>query len=336
LPAKYLATLQKREVLFRTEEETDFSYGWLPEERPPDILLKYSVINLDKPVGPSSHEVVAWLRRQLGIGKIAHAGTLDPKVSGILPISVGHSTRILPVLLKEDKEYVCVMRLHGDVDQERLENVIRLFKGRIYQRPPLRSAVKRTIRIRRIYDIELLEFSGRTALLQVWCEAGTYMRKLCHDIGEILGVGAHMQELRRIRSGSLKEEDHLATLHDVVDAYLIWKQEGIDTFLREVFLPVEFAVQHLPKVWIRDSAVDAICHGAPLAVPGIVKLESGIKVGAEVAILTLKNELVAVGKAEMTSGKMLSESRGIAVKPRYVLMEPGTYPKKWKAKQQQA
>ena len=336
MPSKYLATLPRREVLIRSEEETDFSYGWLPEERPPEVLLKYSVINLDKPIGPSSHEVVAWLQRQLGIEKIAHAGTLDPKVSGILPITIGNAIRVLPVLLKEDKEYVCVMRLHGDVEQERLEEVVNLFKGKIYQRPPLRSAVKRALRIRQIYDIKILEVSGRTVLLQVWCEAGTYMRKLCHDMGEVLGVGAHMQELRRIRSGSLTEEDHLSTLHDVVDAYFIWKQEGIDNFLRETFLPVERAVQHLPKVWIRDSAVDAICHGAPLAVPGIVKLESGIKVGSEVAILTLKNELVAVGSAQMTSEKMLSAHSGEAVKPKYVVMDPGTYPKMWKSKQSEA
>ncbi|ABL77870.1 RNA-guided pseudouridylation complex pseudouridine synthase subunit Cbf5 [Thermofilum pendens] len=331
MPAKYLAATPSREIYVRSEDETDFSYGWLPEERPPEVLLKYSVINLDKPVGPSSHEVVAWLRKLLGIERIAHAGTLDPKVSGVLPITLNNAVRVLPVLLKEDKEYVCVMRLHGDVDPERLERVVSMFKGRIYQRPPLRSAVKREVRIRQIYDIRLLEFNERTALLHVWCEAGTYMRKLCHDIGEILGVGAHMQELRRIRSGSLYEDRNCSTMHDVVDAYYIWKERGIDHFLRQVFLPVEAAIQHLPKVWIRDSAVDAVCHGAPLAVPGIVKLEGGIKVNSTVAILTLKGELVAIGKAQMTTEKMLTESSGIAVKTEHVVMDPGTYPRKWKS-----
>lgn len=329
--SKYLNLPRPREVLIRAEAETDPNYGFQPDRRPVDVLLKYSVINLDKPIGPSSHEVVAWLRRALGIDRIAHAGTLDPKVSGILPIAVNNAIRVLPVLLHEDKEYVCVMRLHGDVDQERLERAVYMFKGPIYQRPPLRSAVKRTLRIRRIYGIRLLEVEGRNVLLQVWCEAGTYMRKLCHDIGEVLGVGAHMQELRRIRSGSLVEEKGLATMHDVVDAFHIWRSHGVEDYFRQVFLPVEEAVQHLPKVWIRDTAVDAVCHGAPLAVPGIVKLENNIHIGDKVAILSLKNELVAVGTARMTTGQIMAAKSGIAVEVNHVVMEPGTYPRGWQS-----
>ncbi len=330
--SKYLGAPRSREILIKGELETDPSYGFQYDQRPADVLLKYSVINLDKPVGPSSHEIVAWIRRILGIERVAHAGTLDPKVSGILPITLNNAVRTLPILLQEDKEYVCVMRLHDEVDREKLERVISMFKGPIYQRPPLRSAVKRTLRIRRIYDIRLLEVDGRNVLLQVWCEAGTYMRKLCHDIGEILGVGAHMQELRRIRSGSLTEEKNLATLHDVVDSFLLWKEHGIEEYLRRVFIPVEEAVQHIPKLWIRDTAVDAVCHGAPLAVPGIVKLESGIRVGDRVGIFTLKGELVAIGTAKMTSNQIMASKSGIAVEVNHVIMEPGTYPKAWKSR----
>ncbi len=330
--SKYLGAPRSREILIKGELETDPSYGFQYDQRPVDVLLKYSVINLDKPVGPSSHEIVAWIRRILGIERVAHAGTLDPKVSGILPITLNNAVRTLPILLQEDKEYVCVMRLHDEVDREKLERVISMFKGPIYQRPPLRSAVKRTLRIRRIYDIRLLEVDGRNVLLQVWCEAGTYMRKLCHDIGEILGVGAHMQELRRIRSGSLTEEKNLATLHDVVDSFLLWKEHGIEEYLRRVFIPVEEAVQHIPKLWIRDTAVDAVCHGAPLAVPGIVKLESGIRVGDRVGIFTLKGELVAIGTAKMTSNQIMASKSGIAVEVNHVIMEPGTYPKAWKSR----
>lgn len=329
----YLRSTDTYEVLIKSEEETDYSYGWPPDQRPVEVHLKYSVINLDKPVGPSSHEVVAWLRRLLGIEKVAHAGTLDPKVSGILPIVLNNAIRALPVLLKEDKEYLCVMRLHGDVEYERLKSVVELFRGPIYQRPPLRSAVKRTLRVRRVYDLRLLEVDGRNVLLHVWCEAGTYIRKLCHDIGEVLGVGAHMQELRRIRSGDLTEDVGLATLHDVVDSYEVWKETGRDDYLRRVFLPVELTVQSLPKVWVRDTAVDAICRGAPLAVPGVVKLNSGIKVGSTVAIVTLKGELVAIGEATMTSDKILSSSTGIAVRPKHVVLDPGTYPKGWGRKE---
>jgi len=241
------------------------------------------------------------------------------------------SIKVLPVVLKEDKEYVVVMRLHGDVDDERLERVVSMFKGPIYQRPPLRSAVKRAIRVRRIYDIKIWERDGRNVLMQVWCEAGTYIRKLCHDIGEILGVGAHMQELRRIRSGSLNEDEHRATLHDVVDAYIFWREQGLEEPLRRYFIPVEYTVRHLRKVYVRDTAVDAICHGAPLTVPGIVRVEAGIKVGEYVAIMTLKGELVALGKAKMRSEQILSAKRGIAVKTDLVVMDPGTYPRAWRS-----
>lgn len=248
----------------------------------------------------------------------------------MLPIVLNKAVRVLPVLLREDKEYICVMRLHGAVDEEELKGVIGEFVGPIYQRPPLRSAVKRALRIRRIYSIEVLEMSGRDVLMHVWCEAGTYMRKLCHDIGEVLGVGAHMQELRRVRAGSMTEGEHLVTLHDLVDAYHFWKEEGIERFIRRAILPVEYAVKHLPRIVIRDSAVDAVARGAPLAVPGILQVETGIKVGSIVAIYTLKGELVAIGKARMRTEQIMSSKKGVAVEPEHVLMDPGTYPSMWK------
>lgn len=232
--------------------------------------------------------------------------------------------------MKAGKEYVCLMRLHGDVSREELEKVIREFTGPIYQRPPLRSAVKRTVRVRRVYYIKILEILGRDVLMKVGVEAGTYIRKLCHDIGEVLGCGAHMQELRRTRVGPFKEDDTLVTLYDVVDAYKLWIEEGEDKYLKKVILPIEAGVAHLPKVIIRDTAVDAICHGASLAVAGILRVETGIKVGDLVAIFTQKGELVALGRALMRSEEMVSSKRGLAVKTERVIMKPGTYPPFWK------
>ncbi len=232
--------------------------------------------------------------------------------------------------MQAGKEYICLMRVHGDVPEDKLRSVINEFVGEIYQRPPLRSSVKRSVRIKHIYYIEILEIQGRNVLMRVGCEAGTYMRKLCHDIGEVLGVGAHMRELRRTRVGPFKEDETLVTLHDVMDAYVFWKEEGDERWIRKVILPVEKAVEHLPKVYIRDSAVDAICNGAILAVPGIVKLETGISKGDLVAIMTLKGELVALGEALMTSKEMYELERGLAVKPVRVIMQRGTYPPLWK------
>jgi len=249
-----------------------------------------------------------------------------------LPIALNRAVKVIPVLLHEDKEYICIMRLHGEISEEKLLKVLEEFTGPIYQRPPLRSAVKRVVRIRTIYSIELLEKRGRDVLLKVHCEAGTYMRKLCHDVGEVLGVGAHMQELRRIRSGCFSEDEFLATLQDVVDAYHFWKENNIEKFLRRVILPVEYAVRNIPRVVIRDSAVDAIAHGAALMVPGILQIETGIKKGSMVAIFTKKGELVAIGEAKMRTEDMLIAEKGVAVVPKQVIMKPGTYPKMWKKK----
>ncbi|MEM1869629.1 MAG: RNA-guided pseudouridylation complex pseudouridine synthase subunit Cbf5 [Thermofilaceae archaeon] len=318
---------RSREVLIRDEEPIS-SYGKRPEERSVDELLEFGAINLDKPPGPSSHEIVAWLRRITGIEKIAHAGTLDPKVTGVLPMLLNRSIKVVPYLLAEDKEYVGVMRLHGDADEDEVKRVVSMFKGPVYQRPPLRSAVKRALRVRRIYDVKVLEVAGRDVLFWIWCEAGTYIRKFCHDVGVLLGVGAHMQELRRVRSGSLKEEESV-TLHDVADAFAAWREEGNEDYIRRVVVPVERVVEHLPRIVVRDSAVDAIAHGAPLAVPGILLIDAGIKVGDVVAIFTKKNELVAIGRALMRSEQMLAAKKGEAVKPEAVIMKPGTYPRMW-------
>lgn len=201
--------------------------------------------------------------------------------------------------------------------------------GKIYQRPPLKSSVKRVVRIRTIYYIDILEIENRDVLMRVGCQAGTYIRKLCHDIGIILGTGAHMQELRRTRSGPFREDETLITLQDLRDAYEIWIEEKDETDLRRTIQPVEKAVEHLPKIIIRDSAVDAICHGADLAAPGVLRLETGIRRGSLIAIMTQKGELVALAKAKMTSNEILEAEKGIVAKTERVIMDRGTYPKTW-------
>jgi H/ACA ribonucleoprotein complex subunit 4 len=232
--------------------------------------------------------------------------------------------------LPAGKEYVCVMRLHEDADEKRINQICKEFEGDIIQRPPVKSAVKRQLRTRRIYYIDVLEIEGRDVLFKVGCEAGTYIRKLCHDLGEALGYGAHMLELRRTKSGSFTEESAVS-LHDVIDAYAFWNEKGIEELIRKVILPVEKAVEYLPKITTRNSAVDAICHGANLAIPGIVKLDADIHKDDPVAIFTLKEELVAIGKARMDTKAMLINDTGIAVKTKRVVMKPGTYPKMWGA-----
>jgi H/ACA ribonucleoprotein complex subunit 4 len=176
--------------------------------------------------------------------------------------------------------------------------------------------------------MDILEIEGRDILFRVGCEAGTYIRKLCHDLGEVLRVGGHMVELRRTKSGSFTE-DGIATLHDLKDAYTFWKEKGIEEHIRRAITPVEEAVDFLPKVVLRDSAVDSICHGAALAVPGLSQIDAEIRPGDLVAMMSLKGELIALGQAKMDTTTMLTEKSGIAVKTDRVLMRPGTYPRMW-------
>jgi H/ACA ribonucleoprotein complex subunit 4 len=320
----------ERKLVVKAKASTDPRYGKRPEERDIRDHITYGVINLDKPAGPTSHEVVSWVKKILELKKAGHGGTLDPKVTGILPIALEESTKVIQTLLPAGKEYMCIMRLHAEVEEEKIKEIFKEFQGEILQKPPVKSAVKRQLRKRKIYYLEVQEIEGRDILFKVGCEAGTYIRKLCHDIGEAIGCGAHMLELRRTKSGSFTEKD-IVTLHDVMDAYSFWKEEGNQGFLRKTILPVEKAVEYLPKIVVKDGAVDAICHGAELAVPGVCKLDAEIDKGDPVALFTLKDELIAIGEATMDTKAILIEESGITVKTKRVVMRPGTYPKMWKS-----
>ncbi|MEK6916173.1 MAG: RNA-guided pseudouridylation complex pseudouridine synthase subunit Cbf5 [Nanoarchaeota archaeon] len=314
-----------REVIVREKSETSDKFGQYPEKRSVKELLNLGIINIDKPAGPTSHQVSAYLQKILGVKKGGHSGTLDPNVTGVLPIALDKATKIIQTLLKAGKEYVCLMHLHKSVHEKDLYKVFKKFTGKIKQLPPIKSSVKRQIRERRIYYIDVLEIKDNDVLFRVGCQAGTYIRKLVHDIGQELKTGAHMAELRRTKAGPFNETG-LYTLQDVADAYYYYKKHHNETFIRKVVRPVEEAVSHLPKIWVRDTTVDSLCHGASLAVPGIVKLESGISDGELVAVFTLKNELVSYGKALMTSKSMMG-NKGMAIKTDKVVMESGVYPK---------
>jgi H/ACA ribonucleoprotein complex subunit 4 len=285
------------------------------------------VVVIDKTSGPTSHEVAAWIKKLLELDKVGHGGTLDPKVTGILPTMLQESTKAVQALLDSGKEYITVMRSHDDVSEDRVRETLELFKGEIYQRPPLRSSVSRRLRTRYIYDIDFHEGMGRNWLFKVSCQSGTYIRKLCYDLGEVLGCGAHMQELRRIRSGPFTEAD-LYTLYDLSEAVDL-RNEGDNSKLREIVRPFEDSLQLLPKIWIRDTAVEAICTGAQLALPGILRYESGINERDLIAVMTQKNEAVALMRADMSSGRIQAESNGIAATTERVLMPNGVYPKSW-------
>ena len=286
------------------------------------------IVVVDKPRGPSSHQVTAWVGEILG-RRVGHAGTLDPQVSGVLVVMFGGAVRLAPVLLSHNKEYVCLMRLHGDASREAVDQVAEEFTGRIYQRPPKKSAVKRNLRIRKIQEIEILDMVGRLVLFRVRCDAGTYIRTLCIHMGYAIGVCAHMQELRRIRSGPF-DEAAAVSLHELADAAGA-ARDGDPEPLRRMILSPDAAAVDLPKVVIRDTAVDAVCHGAVLAGVGITGKEGGFGKGETVAIMTGRGELVGLGKALVSSSTLKPGEPGLVIAPTTVLMQPGTYPRGWKA-----
>jgi H/ACA ribonucleoprotein complex subunit 4 len=328
-----LPSEKKRETFIKSVDASEKIFGKRPNERPIQEYIQKGVINLDKPAGPTSHEVTSWVKKILEIEKAGHSGTLDPNVTGLLPVMLGHSTKAVDALLNAGKEYICLMKLHTQVPEKELKQVFREFKGEIYQKPSIISAVKRETRVRNIYYLELLEVEDKNVLFRVGCEAGTYIRKLCHDMGMAMGTGAHMQELRRSKSGPFREDETMITLHDLKDAHVEWKETGSEEMLRKVILPMERALMHLPKLVIRDNAVDALCHGAGLAAPGVLSVESDIEKGDPVAIFSQKGEAVSFGVAQMKTLDILKAATGIVATTDRVFLEPGTYPKGWKAKE---
>jgi tRNA pseudouridine55 synthase/H/ACA ribonucleoprotein complex subunit 4 len=216
--------------------------------------------------------------------------------------------------------------LQGDADKITIEQIAAEFTGRLYQRPPRKSAVKRVLRIRTIHKLEILNIDGRLVLFRVECDAGTYIRSLCHHMGLALGTGAHMVELRRTRSGSFREQE-MHTLYDIQDACSAVK-EGDRTALASMVLSVDAAVPDLPTIIIRNTAIDAVCRGAVLAGVGVISCDD-FKKDQTVAVLSQKKEFICLGRALVHSSSFKPGETGLVIAPSAVFLRPGTYPKGW-------
>jgi len=310
--------------LIKAEEETDEAYGKRPDERSVEEQIVNSVVIVDKHAGPTSHQITAWVKDIFGVKKAGHAGTLDPAVTGVLPVALANATKAMPVLMGLDKEYVGVMHLHKEVDEQKLRKAATRFVGKIKQVPPVKAAVARRERVREIYFFDILELQDKDVLFRVGCQAGTYIRKLCHDFGRALGTGAHMTELRRVKAGNFTEQQSHSLL-EIKDAYEFWR-DGDASKLKEILIPIEHAILHVKRVFVKDSAISAICNGSPLYASGITRIQTGIRKGETVAIYSLKEELIALGIAKMTSEEMHKAKRGTAVRTDRVFMSRGTYP----------
>jgi len=240
-------------------------------------LMNGSFINIDKPVGKTSHDIDLILRKVFKVKKTSHFGTLDPAVTGVLPIAIGKAVKLFQYM-KSGKEYIGVMKVHGDKDFsiKELQGVIdKHFTGKIKQIPPVKSAVKRAERVREVYEFKLLEKDKKNFLFRVKCEAGTYIRKLCHDLGEKLGVGAHMAELRRTKAGRF-DESTIVKLDEIMQAL-----DNEDKLLK-LLIPSEIMTTELKSISVREGGMRRVKQGGPIfqsdLTGKIPKLEKGDKV----------------------------------------------------------
>ncbi len=266
------------------------------------------------------------MRKILGVEKSGHSGTLDPQVSGVLPVGIGKATRLLPYLTTKDKKYVCLMKTGREMSGQEIKALFKRFTGSITQTPPKMSAVRKVARQRKVFYINLLQLQSTKVLFEVHCEAGTYVRVLVSDFGRFCN-GAEMLELRRTSVGNIPESA-CHSLQELSDAMWLAREKRDESAIRKILMPASEALS-LPKIAVHGSAVEAVCAGSPAYRPGLSLFEGGISEGKEVALMTEIGELIGVGKALMSSDRIKNEKRGAVATPLTIIMKRGTYPKKW-------
>ena len=249
---------------FLEKMEIKINLNQIKSSKSTEELLGFSIINIDKPSGPTSFGVDEFVKKKLGLKKMSHFGTLDPKVTGVLPVALNRACKLMEFFIHRDKEYVGIMKIHEDVSKEKIENVIReKFIGVITQLPPVKSRVKREEREREIKSFEILEDNGNGEFIfQTICQGGTYIRKLIHDLGEELKCGAHMLELRRVGAGIFSEEK-IVSMYDFEKAVDEWK-EGKEEKLRGMLIPGEIVSELYPIVFVKEESITKLFTGKPV------------------------------------------------------------------------
>lgn len=285
---------------------------------------------LDKPRGPSSHQVTAWARDLLGVPVTGHAGTLDPNVSGLLWVGMGPSLKLVPLVLEFPKRYVGVAVFHGPIEPRRLERLLAEFQAPIFQTPPVRSAVKRERRVRTVHRLALVESQENRALLDITADSGTYVRTLAVDLGEASGAGAHLEELRRVATGPFDEREAV-TLTALADARAAL-DAGDPSSMLAVLQPVARVCSQFPSIVLKESATSAVAHGAGLAAGGIASVSRPFSAGARVVLLSGAGELVAVGVARVDANALAGRPKGWVVAETRVFADPARYPPSWRSK----
>mgnify|MGYP001614294678 CR=1 FL=1 len=250
-------------------------------------LLEFSIINIDKPSGPTSFWTSQFVKRALNLNKTSHLGTLDPQVTGVLPVALNRACRLNEYLMHRDKTYVGVMRVHKEISQEELEKELENFIGKITQLPPVRSRVKRAERIREVKTFKISEIDDKDVLFESQVQAGTYIRKLCSDLGEKIG-GAHMLELRRTQAGIFSETDkkypaiNLYEFEKAIEEY----KNGNEKPLREIIIPGEIVATLLPLIRIRKDVVKKVLTGSPIFKSFLAEDAPQINEGEKIVVLS--------------------------------------------------
>ena len=287
------------------------------------------VLVIDKPTGPTSHDVVALVRRALRMRRVGHTGTLDPLARGVLVVCVGEGTKLSPYLTESEKAYECTVRLgqatdtHDaagkvtaeapvNVDEAAVREALERFRGQITQVPPMYSAIKkggerlydlarqgktveREPRIVHVHRLELTRFEPPELDLSIVCSKGTYVRTLAHDLGEALGTCGHLKSLVRTRVGTFRIEDAVST--EVLEA--IDSREGRDAFLEAHLIPMAQAVDFLPALHLNPRIVRSVRQGRKLG-PGEVAMAGGggLRPGQLARLLDERGQLVALGQVK--------------------------------------
>jgi len=317
-------------IIFDKNSTTNLKFGSQPLDRSLNELLNSGILLVKKPRGPTSHQLTAWVREILGIKKIGHGGTLDPMATGLLTILCGRATRLTDIILKGDKRYISVIRFGRDIELKELENILSNLSGEIYNVPPKESAVKVQVRTRTIESLNLIDYdqSARIAVIEISCVAGTYIRTLTRDIGLLLDTSCEMLELHRDRT-SIFDETMACDMHQLKDAIFLWKEHNDDRGLIKLLTPIESILGKIPSITVKDGAVAAMTHGAPLAKPGIISSSTEFKSGSTVVIKSLKGEAVALAETLVDFDKLMTMESGHAAIAKSVLMPTGIYPQNW-------
>ncbi len=274
-----------------------------------ESLLNDSIVIIDKPCGPTSHEVSSWVKKLAGLKRAGHAGTLDPNVSGVLPIALGRATKLLRYIAGKRKAYVCIIRFKKDLSDPELESLFSKFRGEIIQTPPKISAVRKRPRKRTVYELKILEREGKKVLFYADVDAGTYIRTICSDMGKLIG-GSRMEELRRIAVGNISEKESV-TLQEFSDALYAFREKNNSAPLLRILHSPEELID-AKKIFIKPKAAEAIMHGAQLTAPGVESLDDSIK-KEETVKLYCGDRFIGMGRTIFPAHKIKKRTHGYVV-----------------------